>query len=294
MQHVRTARRRNLIEDERARDQRPDPAFVPVCPMPGFVRVEHALVRQNVLEFLIRPRDRGTGLFPCLLRTAHADRNLQRGVQQPLHHQAWQPAHDRQIRDQRRELRAELADDLVRQGRLRRVPACSTPQPMAAIFRDVWLDRGQLRHLVTARVADLIVAVQTMMAVTTRVRHEIDDGIHAPDGDQRPRVSRMARLSAQVASTLRAATPFAWTAGETIGGRWLRRCRRVLLSECELTLQVRDAFGLFGDLPFSLGELLTQSLNLTLQALLGIGALLSLRPRHASHGTPIGSICTAP
>ena len=60
-----------------------------------------------------------------------------------------------------------------------------------------------------------------------------------------------------------------------------------------MTLQVRDAFGLFGDLPFSLGELLTQSLNLTLQALFDIGALLSLRPRHASHGTPIGSICTA-
>jgi len=29
-------------------------------------------------------------------------------------------------------------------------------------------------------------------------------------------------------------------------------------------------------------------------AAVGIGALLSLRPRHASHGTPIGSICTAP
>jgi hypothetical protein len=104
----------------------------------------------------------------------------------------------------------------------------------------------------------------------------------------------MARLSARFASTLHAATSFAWSAGETVGGRWLRRRRRVLLSECELTLQVRDTFGLFGDLPFSLGELLTQSLNLTLQALLGIGALLPLRPRHAAHGTPIGSICTDP
>jgi len=59
------------------------------------------------------------------------------------------------------------------------------------------------------------------------------------------------------------------------------RRHRVLQSECELTFQVRDAFGLFGDLPFSLGELLTQSLNLTLQALLNLCTLLPLRPRHA-------------
>ena len=154
--------------------------------MASFVAIEHALVGQRVLEFLVRPRDRRTGLFPGLLRTAHADRNLQHALQQPLHDQAWQPADDRQIRDQGRELRAKLADDLVWQGGLSRGPAGSTPPPMAPIFRDLWRDRRRLRHLVTPRVADLIAPVQPMMTLTTRVRHEIDNDIDARDGDQRP------------------------------------------------------------------------------------------------------------
>ena len=196
------------------------------------------------LEFLIRPRDRGTGLFPGLLRTAHADRNLQRGFQQPLHDQARQPAHDRQIRNQRRELRAKLTGDLVRQRRLRRGPAGSTPQPMAAIFRDVRLDRRQLRHLVTPRVADRIARVQTMLAVTTRVGDEIDEGIHALNGDQRPRVSRMARLSARFAPALHAATSVALPPCEAIGGRRLRGRGRVLLPQRQLSFQVGDLFPL--------------------------------------------------
>src|SRR5713226_8243674 len=44
VQHVRAARWCNLIEDERARHQRPDPACVSVGPMAGLVAVEHALV----------------------------------------------------------------------------------------------------------------------------------------------------------------------------------------------------------------------------------------------------------
>src|SRR5437762_10009990 len=74
---------------------------------------------------------------------------------------------------------------------------------------------------------------------------------------------------------------------------WLRGRGRVLLSQCELTLQVRDAFGLFGDLALTLSELLTQSFNLPLQALLGILPPLPVRSRHASERTPIAPICTA-
>ena len=46
----------------------------------------------------------------------------QSAFEQPLHDQARQPAHDRQIGDQRGELRAKLAHDLVGQRRLRLGP----------------------------------------------------------------------------------------------------------------------------------------------------------------------------
>lgn len=71
-------------------------------------------MRQRRAEFLVRRRDRGTGLFPGLLRTAHADRNLQRALKQPLDDQAGQSADHRQIRDQRRQVRAKRTDDVVR------------------------------------------------------------------------------------------------------------------------------------------------------------------------------------
>ena len=101
-------------------------------------------------------------------------------------------------------------------------------------------------------------------------------------------------IAPRFASTLRAATAFTLSAGEAIGGRWLRRRRRVLLPEGKLTFQVCDTFGLFGDLALALGELLTQPFNLLLEALLSVRSRLPLRSRHASDGTPIGSICTVP
>jgi hypothetical protein len=69
---------------------------------------------------------------------------------------------------------------------------------------------------------------------------------------------------------------------------------RILISESELSLKVRDALGLFGKLPLTLGQLAAQALILLLQALLGVLAPSSLRPRRASHGTPVRSICTGP
>ena len=101
-------------------------------------------------------------------------------------------------------------------------------------------------------------------------------------------------LPTGLSSALYAATAFPLAAGETIGGRRLRGRRRILLTQCELSLQIGDALGLRGNLALAFGELPSQALNLLLQALLGVVALLSLGPRHAAHGTPIGSICTAP
>ena len=47
-------------------------------------------------------------------------------------------------------------------------------------------------------------------------------------------------------------------------------------------------------LPLAFRKLATQSIILSLQPVLGVRVGLPLRPRHASHRTPIGSICTAP
>jgi hypothetical protein len=164
---------------------------------------------------------------------------------------------------------------------------------MTAVFGNVRFDRRQFRDLMASPVGDRVSRVQAALALPTGIGDQVNGRVHTLGGNQQPRVARMAWLPARLASTLAAAAPFALPASEAIGRRRLRRRRRVLLSECELTLQFRDPSGLFPDLPFSLGKLLTQSLNLTLQTLVGIIALLFVRPRHDSHGTPIGSRCTA-
>src|SRR4051794_29826772 len=102
----------------------------------------------------------------------------------------------------------------------------------------------------------------------------------------------MSGLPSGLASTLRATTAFALATSQTIGRGRLGRRRRVLQAQDELTFQVCNALGLLGDQAFTLGELTTQSLILLLQTLLVAAPLLSFR--HAAHGTPIGSTCTAP
>ena len=70
-QHVGAARRRNPIDHERARDERPEPPFVAIGPMAGFIDVEHrfvsdALMRLNDLaEEVDLVKDRGG--IPVLL-----------------------------------------------------------------------------------------------------------------------------------------------------------------------------------------------------------------------------------
>ena len=104
----------------------------------------------------------------------------------------------------------------------------------------------------------------------------------------------MSRLPAGLSSTLRAAPAFALATSQAIGGRRLRGGRRVLLPQRELPFQIRNALGLLGDPVFTFGELTPQALNLLLQTLPGVLARLPAPFRHAAHGTPIGSICTAP
>ena len=88
---------------------------------------------------------------------------------------------------------------------------------MTPIFRDVRLDRRQLRDLMAPRVADVVTRVQPVRALTTRVGHEVDDHIHALGGHERPMGPRMPRLTAGPAPTLRAATAKPLSARKAIG-----------------------------------------------------------------------------
>lgn len=88
---------------------------------------------------------------------------------------------------------------------------------MTAVLRDVRGDRGHLGDLMPSRCADAMPRAQPVCAVTTRLRHEIDDGIHAFDGHQLTVVSRMSRLTAHMASTLHATPPLTLTTCQAIG-----------------------------------------------------------------------------
>ena len=236
---------------------------------------------------------------------------MQRSFEQPLHHETRQSAHDREIRNQRRELRAKLPHAVVRQRRLRRVPALVTAQLVAPIFGDVRLDRGQLGHLVTPRSADLSARVQRLLAMPTDRRDEIDNRLHPFDWHQRPGVPRMPRLSPRFAATLRAATPFALLASEAIGGGWLGRHRRVLLAQrqlplqiCDLFLGVRDPFLGLRQLPPQALILLFQLLDLGRRPAIVRGTVLAqtrssslrrcLRRTHPAQRTQLHGNCPAP
>jgi hypothetical protein len=184
-----------------------------------FITVQDRLLRQRAFEFLARRGDGRTRLFPRVLRTALADRNLQRAFEQPLHDQARQATDDRQIGNQRRELRSKLTLDVRGQRRLRRLTARGTHDPMAAVFGDVRLDGRQFRDLMPSRLTDYLARPrgQRMLAMPTRVRKEFDHRVHALDWHQWPRMPGMPRLTARLASTLRAPAARALLARESIG-----------------------------------------------------------------------------
>ena len=198
-------------------DECPEPACRPVRPMAGFVSVENRLVRQRLSQLLIRRRHSGTRLFPRVLRTSQAERNLQDVCEQPLHDQARQAADDRQIRNQRGELRAELPGALVGHGRHRACPAGRTVPLMTAILGKMRGDRGDLGDLMPARVALIVPRVEAVRTAATGLRDEVDDRIHSPKGHQLTMVARMARLTTGFAATLDAPSPQTLSSCEAIG-----------------------------------------------------------------------------
>src|SRR5690606_22579303 len=168
-------------------------------------------------------------------------------------------AHDRQIRNQRGQLGAELMGVLVRQWREGDRATLRTLPAMAAVLGDVRRDLWQLRHLMPTRLADGMPRVQTPRAAAARLRCEVHDRVHALDGDQLPMMARMAELSAGLASTLHATTTCPLVPREPIG-RWrLRRDRRILLFQRELALEIRDSLRLLLELFAQPFVLLAQS-----------------------------------
>jgi hypothetical protein len=117
---------------------------------------QYGLLRQRLLQFRVGLRDGRTRFLPGLLRTANTDRNLERAFEQLPNHDTRQSADDRQIRDQSRQVWAKLADYVVGQRRQGGAAARRTRTVIAAIFRDLRLDRRQFGHLVSAGIADRV------------------------------------------------------------------------------------------------------------------------------------------
>jgi hypothetical protein len=273
--------------------------------MAGLIAVEHRLVWQGPLEFQTGGLDGLTRFFPRRLRTAQTDRDVQRVGQQCLHQPPGHATHHRQVRDQRGELWAELADDVRGQGRVGRLPARRTHDGRTLIFRDVGVDRRQFRDLMApGRPGHRASArAQCVVAVATRVRKDFDGLIHTLGRYQRPAVSGVAELATGFAPTLRPASPLPLDPRQAVGRRWLRGGRRVLLSQGELSFQIGDLLRLFGDFVAELLVFLRQPLDFVCPTAVTIQRLLRgtrssnprpSRPRntHAPYGTLMMSACT--
>ena len=61
---------------------------------------------------------------------------------------------------------------------------------------------------------------------------------------------------------------------------------------CHALFRVCQPLRLFGDLSIAVSHLATQAINFSPQRLLLVRTASSFQPRHASHSTPIASICT--
>jgi hypothetical protein len=87
---------------------------------------------------------------------------------------------------------------------------------MTTVLRDVRRDRWQLRDLMTPRLSNAVPRGQAMRTPATRVGHQIDDRIHALDGDGHAMVSEMAKLTTWRTPTLHAPTANTRLAREAI------------------------------------------------------------------------------
>jgi hypothetical protein len=87
---------------------------------------------------------------------------------------------------------------------------------MTPELRDVRRDRGQLRDLMTPRLSNAMPRRQAVRTPATGVGHQINDRIHALDGDRCAMVAGMARLTAWRTPTLHAPTADTWLARQAI------------------------------------------------------------------------------
>jgi hypothetical protein len=87
---------------------------------------------------------------------------------------------------------------------------------MTAVLRDVRRDRWQLRDLMRPRLAHAVPRGQAVRTPATCLGHQINDRIHAFDGDGRAMVPGMARLTACRTPTLHVPTADTLLAREAI------------------------------------------------------------------------------
>ncbi len=196
-------------------------------------------------------------------------------------------------------MRAELPLDLLRQRRLRRLAAGRAHDVRTLVFGNVSFDGRQLGHLMPSRLTRHRPAARQQAAVTmpTRVWKEFDHLIDALERDQRPTMAGMPWLATWLSTALGPPASHALVPGESVRRRRFRGRCRVLLTQRQLAFQIGDLLLRFRDLllglrklPIAFSQFATQAIKFSLQLLIVRAA--TFQPRHASHGTPIASICT--
>src|SRR5713226_3558991 len=216
---------RHRVDHVPRRDKGPQEPLVPVGPPARLIDIQHGLILQLLFQFPARGGHRLTGFFPALLRAPQTDLDSQNLPQQGFHHTTRHTAHHCQIRDQRRQLRAEVPRRWFRYRRPRALPTLRTDHAMALIFDDTSLDGRQLRHLMplhrTQSLHLLNLRGQSMPAVLALLRQYRLDLVYSFDRYQGPMRSAMAWLSARLPPALLSPTPLARLTCQSIGGRWL-------------------------------------------------------------------------
>src|SRR5213592_1483206 len=143
-----------------------------------------------------------------------------------------------------------------------------------------------------------------MTAVLALFRQDGPNLVDLGEGRQGPMRPAMAGLSAHLSPALLAPAALTRLTGQSVGGRRLRRVRRVLLAQRQLTLQIRDLLlgirdlllligyliGLLADLLFPVSQLAAKPFILPLQ----IARLrIAMPPIHPPYGSRFGAVCPA-
>src|SRR4029077_11396393 len=305
-QDCAAARGRHRINHVPRRHKGPQEAFSAVGPPTRLIDVQDRLIFQLLFQFLARCGHRLTGFFPALLRASQTDVDSQNLSQQGFHHPARHAADHRQVGDQRRQLRPEMPLGFLWRRRARAFAALRTDHTMTLIFDRARLDGRQFGHLMPLWFPGGLhlfdVRGQRMTAVPALLRNNRPNLVDLRDGYQGPMRPAMAGLSAHLSPAFLAPAALARFAGQSVGGRWLRRIRRVLLAQRQLTLQIRDLLlgirdllllfgyliGLLADLLFPVRQLAAKPFILQLE----IARLrIAMPPIHPPSGSRFGAIC---